>query len=458
VAYQITYPKNFENWKETAHELLKRNLAPKLLLWEEEQPLLPFADPVASEWERLPVVDRGAFIPSVFLSLAYTASFHRNPVKWEILYRVLYRLLHEKRSLLKDEKDQDVIRLQELVRSVSHEVDKMKAFVRFKKGEKAEGDETFVAWYEPRHPVVPIVAPFFKNRFSSMNWKLVTPEHSVEWNGAQLKFGPGGEAPPTDTQRKEELWKAYYQSTFAPTQTMVPKGVISRRTGNEGTRTTAHYSALPKNLGEIKTGLSKCRGCLLYSCNVQAVSGEGDPAANLVFVGDHPSDEEDTYGRLWLGAGGKLLLNYLAKVNLSKSDIYFTNAVKHFSHQGEGEWRLSRPPQEQEVIACRPWLFAELNILKPRVLVCLGPTAAYSILGREISLSTVRRRALRTSFCATTVVMRHPSSLIEISDAALRASAEEELLSDLRWVKNLSLMKSEKHGTQAQYFGKPMVS
>lgn len=148
------------------------------------------------------------------------------------------------------------------------------------------------------------------------------------------------------------------------------------------------------DLPTLKEAAESCRGCELYKNATQAVFGEGDPTARIVLVGEMPGDREDRLGRPFVGPAGRLLATALEEAAIDRSSAYVTNVVKHFKFTERGKRRIHQTPNRTEVVACRPWLVAELGLLEPEVLVCLGATAAKAIFGPSFRLTQHRGELL----------------------------------------------------------------
>ena len=292
-----------------------------------------------------------------------------------------------------------------------------------------------------------------------MHWQITTPDATAEWNCRELTLSKGEPLDPERTDETDELWRAYYRSTFNPTRPRVKamkkempvrfwRGLPeSREIANALREAPARaaqmavaqapsaQSFVPESissLGQIARALQACEGCPLSRSTTHRVAGEGPGDAELVFVGEQPGDEEDLQGRPFVGPAGKLLMQAFAEVGIDRSKVYLTNSVKDFKYQKVGKRRLHQRPKDGEVAACRPWLTAELSLLRPRVLVCLGQTAAFSVLGRHNPLTALQGKLHRSAYCETTVVTRHPSSILRTEDPALKKEAWNELLAGLR--------------------------
>jgi len=178
-----------------------------------------------------------------------------------------------------------------------------------------------------------------------------------------------------------------------------------------------------------------CTACPLYRHATQTVFGEGDPSATIVLVGEQPGDEEDRAGRPFVGPAGRLLDRALTRAGLDRSALYITNAVKHFKwtkDRAGGKRRIHERPSPDEIEACRPWLEQELCLIRPEVVVCLGVTAARSVLKRRITISGARGETLTSPEGYRTLVTIHPSAILRIPAPPDREAEEHRFVDDLR--------------------------
>jgi uracil-DNA glycosylase family protein len=199
-----------------------------------------------------------------------------------------------------------------------------------------------------------------------------------------------------------------------------------------GTQTSA-ADFLPRKLTltALKRAAAGCKGCSLYRNATQTVFGEGPAHARLMLVGETPGDQEDLQGRPFVGPAGRLLDEALVEAGLIRGEVYVTNAVKHFKWEPRGKRRLHKKPTARETAACRPWLNAELQVAKPRVVVCLGATAAQALLGRNFRVSRQRGQAVEMPDGMKALATHHPSAILRAPDQAARHRMREELAADL---------------------------
>jgi DNA polymerase len=174
----------------------------------------------------------------------------------------------------------------------------------------------------------------------------------------------------------------------------------------------------------------------LYKRATQAVFGEGPKHAEYMFVGEQPGDQEDLQGRPFVGPAGKMLDKALAEAGIPRNDVYVTNAVKHFKWEERGKRRLHSKPSARQVDACRPWLEAEMTIVAPRLIVCLGATASQSLLGRTFRLTKHRGEIVSDDGQRAIMATIHPSAIIRQPDDASRHQAYQEFVADLKKAKS----------------------
>jgi uracil-DNA glycosylase len=187
-------------------------------------------------------------------------------------------------------------------------------------------------------------------------------------------------------------------------------------------------------LGELKAAAAKCRGCDLYRHATQTVFGRGSADARIVFVGEQPGDQEDLQGAPFVGPAGEVFDRALAEVGIERETVYVTNAVKHFKFEQRGKRRIHQTPRAPELNACRPWLEAELAVITPDVLVCLGATAARAILGDQFRITKDRGRFAPTRWAPKTIATYHPSAVLRGETEAQQAELYAMLVADLRLV------------------------
>jgi DNA polymerase len=190
------------------------------------------------------------------------------------------------------------------------------------------------------------------------------------------------------------------------------------------------------SLPKLREAAAGCTACHLYKLGTQTVFGEGAPSAEAMFVGEQPGDQEDKVGRPFVGPAGKLFDQALEDAGIDRAKVYVTNAVKHFKWVARGKRRIHQKPNWSEIAACRPWLDAELAVVEPRVLVCLGATAAQALLGRDFRVTRDRGKPVDSELAEHVLATIHPSAILR-GDPADREREYAAFVADLRAVARL---------------------
>jgi DNA polymerase len=188
-------------------------------------------------------------------------------------------------------------------------------------------------------------------------------------------------------------------------------------------------------MAQLRESAAGCTGCDLYKHATQTVFGEGAARASIMFVGEQPGDQEDLAGRPFVGPAGKILDRALAEAGIARRDLYVTNAVKHFKWEPQGKRRKHKKPSATEIAACRPWLEAEIAVVKPRVIICLGATAAQAAFGKAVRLNELRGRPWSTSIAPIVFVTVHPSAVLRHPDPVEREREYRGFVEDLRSIR-----------------------
>lgn len=461
---RIPLPPDFNAWRNAARDALQQGYTPGQL------DLQDATEPTALD---LLVLDQGPdgppvprpHVPKTFLDQAQLAAVHRSPQRWNLLYRLLYRL-QTNRELLKVEVDDDVAQLKQMEAQIRRDLHKMHAFVRFRKVDEPAPDgstqEHFIAWYRPDHRILHLAAPFFAERFAPMRWTILTPDESVAWNPEtrQLTWAPGTgkEAAPAEDEL-ETLWKSYYGSIFNPArlnpemmrsempvrywQNLPEVQLLPELLQKAGTRVETMVTAQSKQttaapfvpadhaIPVLQAAMPRCEGCELYKHATQVVPGTGDIRAALMLVGEQPGDQEDRQGLPFVGPAGRVLRDALDEIGIPQDQIFVTNAVKHFKFVQRGRLRLHQNPGMREINACKPWLAAEIDAVKPKVVLCLGASAAKSMLGGTFALMKERGQFKSTPLADRVMATIHPSAVLRAADEPARAQLLHFLTTDL---------------------------
>jgi DNA polymerase len=201
------------------------------------------------------------------------------------------------------------------------------------------------------------------------------------------------------------------------------------------TRSAADFIPSTPALPNLRQAAKHCTGCDLYQQATQTVFGEGACEAKIIFVGEQPGDQEDLQGHPFVGPAGRLLDKALVEAGIARNEVYITNAVKHFKWEPQGKRRKHKRPSAAEVAACRPWLAAELNVIHPRILVCLGATAAQSVFGKVVRINETRGKFMTTEWGAATYVTIHPSSIFRHPERVQQEAEYRQFVEDLTHIR-----------------------
>jgi uracil-DNA glycosylase len=190
-----------------------------------------------------------------------------------------------------------------------------------------------------------------------------------------------------------------------------------------------------KSLPALRDAAKDCRDCPLWEKATQTVFGEGGARAEVMLVGEQPGDQEDLQGHPFVGPAGQLLDRALVEAGVERRLVYVTNAVKHFKWEPRGKRRLHKTPAQREIDACRQWLEGEIRVIRPRVIVCLGATAAKALLGPAFRVSSERGRYVTSPHAEFVFATFHPSALLRLRDAEEREAAFRQLVADLSLIR-----------------------
>jgi len=189
-----------------------------------------------------------------------------------------------------------------------------------------------------------------------------------------------------------------------------------------------------KSLKAFRDAAADCKGCDLWERGTQTVFGEGARRAQVVFIGEQPGHEEDLSGKPFVGPAGRLLDDALIEAGIDRSQTYVTNVVKHFKWEPRGKRRIHKKPNAREITACRPWLEAEISLVKPKVIVCLGATAAQALLGPRFKVTRQRGQFIESTLAPYIMATVHPSSILRVPDEETRHEEKRKFIEDLKRV------------------------
>ncbi|NDV86047.1 UdgX family uracil-DNA binding protein [Aurantimonas aggregata] len=475
----LSFPADFDGWRVASRTALALGVPPEEMSFTvgEETPGL-FAEP-------LPPAPAGApqpTVPKAFPELAAKLVCHADTDRFVFAYRLLWRLQTEK-QLLEIASDPDIIRAREMEKAVRRDSHKMKAFVRFREIEDPELGRHYVAWFEPFHHIVELTAPFFARRFAGMVWTILTPERSVHWNGSDLSYLPGAtkDMRPKDDDM-EALWLTYYASIFNPARLKVkamqaempkkywanmPETALIRpliegaeaasqrmietaptlpglrherqvereRMARRVPAEASEERTRPVDLETARNGAKHCKACPLWEPATQTVFGRGPADAPVMFIGEQPGDQEDLAGEPFIGPAGKVFDQALAAAGIDRTRAYVTNAVKHFKFVPRGKRRIHAKPNAGEVQACRWWLDVERELIRPKLVVALGATAAAAVLGRTVTIRDTRSKLIDLDEETKLLVTVHPSYILRLPDAAAQARESAAFNADMALVR-----------------------
>ena len=483
-AVRLAHVVDFDGWRRAARALRLADVPPADVGWsvgEAEAGLFGGAAP--------PVAAPGASftVAREFVSLAQAVICHQDEARFDLLYRLLWRLKDEPKlmGLLTDPEVGQAMLMQKAVHQAEH---KMHAFVRFRRVDdpKAEDEraatdpgyvragEEYFAWYEPPHYVVARGVQFFVRRLANVRFTIASPYITVEWADRKLGYSYGGapgDMPEEDAAEAD--WSAYYRSIFNPAR-LNPKVMrqhmaehywknlpeaqaIPELIASAQGRTQAMVDAAPTqpseralraaarvqrqepvdggppatNLDEVAAGVQVCRRCDLWRDATQGVPGQGPRRAPLMFVGEQPGDMEDLRGLPFVGPAGQLFDRALAAAGVPRAKAFVTNSVKHFKHELRGKRRIHAKPNASEITACNWWVQAERRIVQPRVVVALGATAAQAVFRRAIPITRNRGVVETLDDGAVGFLTVHPSYLLRLPDEEAKAREFDLFVRDL---------------------------
>ena len=453
-------PDDFDAWRDAARPLAAADVPPDDIVWQVGDTPADLFATAADDAPAPPPPSGTLSVPRAFIDLARSVVLSSDPERFALLYTALARLRREPK-LIEDQADPLVRRLEGLAKSVRRDIHKMRAFLRFREEQDDEGTR-YVAWFEPDHHIVRANAAFFVNRFASMRWSILTPEVSLHWDGKALAEGPGAQkADAPDGDPTEEVWKTYYASIFNPARVKIgamlkemprkywknmpetalvgqliagaqarESGMItqSREAPAIGDNATAAWAALREEA-------AACTRCHLYKHATQTVFGEGPVDAPLMFVGEQPGDQEDLAGTPFVGPAGQVFNRAIAEAEIDRARVYVTNAVKHFKFEQRGKRRIHAKPDTGEIQACRWWIEQEQMLIRPRVTVALGATAARSLLGRTVTIGRERGKAIALPDGGEAWITVHPSYLLRLPDETQKAEEYARFVEDLKQAK-----------------------
>ena len=460
-------------WRNEARALALQGIPASQVLWQVEGTVAP--DLFGIDAPTAPQAGRALKLSREAIDSLETALCHRDPERFARAYDLVLRLAD---GTLRwgDRSDHAMHRLLAQEKAVRRDIHKMHAFVRFREVGAADAPRrAFAAWFEPEHPIVEAAAPFFARRFGDMDWIIATPDLTARFEDGALSFSvtETGDRPPPDAT--EELWRTYFASIFNPARLMVsamtsemPRkywknlpeaALIPELIRTAPARARAMQDAAPTiplphvdrlrpqrplpdtdglTLSTLKPALDACRRCPIGVCATQAIAGEGPSDARLMIVGEQPGDAEDLSGRPFVGPAGQVFDRCANAAGLDRNTAYVTNAVKHFKFQPRGKRRLHQRPTTDEIAHCRWWLDLERQLLRPKLILALGATAAEALTGNGSGLLK-RAGTVEAGPDGTPVLLSlHPAHILRLPDPAARDRAEAALIRDLAQARQMA--------------------
>ncbi len=471
--HHVTIPDigSAEAWRDAARGFLAAGIPPEQIVWGDSSSaadLFATSDPVPKPGKQT--------VPRSFVSLANTVVWHSDPERFARLYQLLWRL-KDAPHLMGDRGDQDLARLRQMEKNVRRCQHKMKAFVRFREiGDPNTPRRSFAAWFEPTFNTVEPTAGFFARRFADMDWRILTPKTSAVFSNGKLTFEAGQPKPDLPDDASEALWITYFRNIFNPArlkvsamQSEMPKkywknmpeaaaipdlianaperarqmalaapSLPPKRMPQMRAQLAACVSAWDGPVAELPAAISACTRCPLHKTATQAVPGQGPLEADLMIVGEQPGDQEDLAGRPFVGPAGQMFDTIAAEVALDRSHAYVTNAVKHFKFRAQGRRRLHARPNTSEINHCKWWLDAEIDRVKPKLILAMGATAAEALTGSGHQITARRGKVETTPSGQNVLITLHPSYLLRLPDAQAKQTATMQFKDDLRLAKSLT--------------------
>jgi uracil-DNA glycosylase len=407
---------DWEGWRKATRSLVLAGVEPEQVRWAVR----------SHDEDSDPLQDgSGSFgVPRSLVSLASLAIQARERTRFDLLYRLVWNANSGQAD------DELMRRAQGLALAVRAEAHRMRTHIRFL---LVEG--TYFGWYEPAHFVLEANAQLIARRFPDQRFAIATPDGAAQWDGSELRFAAGTRIENDDALR---AWRMPNDTRLG---TAIPEAEDLDEAPRPPGRPALAPVVLPMHadppLQEAMHEASDCRRCHLYEPATQAVFGEGPAHAKVVFIGEQPGDQEDVIGRPFVGPAGQIMDRAMEEAGIDRRTIYITNAVKHFKFTPRGKRRIHQTPETPEIQACRFWLDVELVRMRPRLIVAMGGTAARALLGRPVTITRERGRAIELPDGQQAFVTVHPSFLLRVPDEDAKAREYRAFVDDLRKVAEL---------------------
>jgi DNA polymerase len=418
---------DWDGWRRAARALVLAGVEPSALTWS-----------IGGAAEALPEISGTFHVNRALVSLASVAIQAREPERFGLLYSLVWRA-HAGEKPQQDPDDPDLASVRRMALAVRAEAHRMRTMMRFL---PVDDGRRFLGWFKPAHFVLAANALLMAHRFPALTWSTITPDGAAHWDGSALLFGSGLRQV-ADDESLQAWWEQHRERLLeeATPEVSVPEaealdevprppdqpalGPVVLRTATDAGLTRAAHEALG------------CRRCPLYGPATQTVFGEGPADATVMFLGEQPGDQEDTIGRPFVGPAGQMMDRAMEEAGIDRRTVYVTNAVKHFKFTPRGRRRIHQTPEVPEIQACGFWLDVERGHLRPQLLVLMGGSAARAVLGRAVTISRERGRPLTMEDGQRVFVTVHPSFLLRVPDAAVKAREYDAFVRDLRAVRAL---------------------
>jgi probable DNA metabolism protein len=427
----LSHETDWDGWRQAARGLVLAGHPPDRIDWTVGNDPNPAPAPVSGTFN----------VPRPLVMLASVAIQARQPERFGLLYSLVWRA-HAGENVLADATDPDLRLARRLALAVRAEAHRMRTLMRFL---PVDGGTRYLGWYAPAHFVLPANASLMTKRFPNLAFSIVTPDGSAHWEGSahpdstDFRFGSALRQP-ADDAALAAWWDQHGTAVRAEatTQSLPP----DPEDLDEAPRLPDQPALGPVVLPTVtipppaRDALA-CERCPLFGPAIQTVFGEGPPHATVMFVGEQAGDQEDTIGRPFVGPAGQLMDRAFEAAGIDRRTVYITNAVKHFKFVERGRRRIHQTPDVKEIEACRFWLDQESALIKPRLTVLMGGSAARALLGRPVTIGRERGRPIHLPNGQTVFVTVHPSYLLRLPDEASRTREYAAFIRDLTAVRDL---------------------
>ncbi|GAN60728.1 uracil-DNA glycosylase [Acetobacter cibinongensis] len=411
----LAHEVDFATWRQAVRYHVSRGTRPEELSWSVLKSADIFGQNVSHPVWKAPEAGGALTLPRSLVERLVLAIQVQDPDRFSRLYKLVYRVVHEGLDLQQDNIDSDRLLVDQWVTSIKQE---SAAFRQAFAAHYRNGGRD--AWYyEPHNYILEANAAFCRARVAE-RWAVHTPYRSMQWDGRALFFGEGGRASSLWQPDAAWPWEGYPNTVLIPTETERQQA---------------------ETLDQLGAEAMDCRSCALWKPAQRTVFGEGPGTARIMVVGEQPGDQEDKAGHPFVGPAGQVFDSALRDAALTRSDVYVTNAVKHFRFTWRGSHRLHQKPEQENITACRPWLDAERRLVKPELIVMMGVTAAQSLLGRPVTISRERSRIFDLGPSVQGLVTVHPSYLLRLPNQEDKQREYARFVEDLKLAQHCVTVK-----------------